>query len=145
MKTKHPLFFILILSITLSCSTTKENYNIELSKEMELKVDYINNKMPSTDKGSTKYISFMVFPKNDTFTDNWKTVSLTATSGDLNVDILKFDKNEFEAKGEKVYRNNARMGLSELGSTIDITIILTSESGERVKLSKSGVQEQVVE
>ena len=118
---------------------------MELSEEMRLEVDYINNKMPSIDKGAKKYISFMVFPKNDSFTDNWKTTSLLATSGDLHVEILKFDNNEFVAKGEKVYRNNARMGLSELGSTIDITITLTSESGERVKLSKSGVQVQVVE
>lgn len=145
MKIKFILFLGLLFACIFSCSNSKEKYNLELSKEMRLEVDYINNKMPSIDKGATKYISFMVFPKNDTFSENWKTVSLTVTSGDVELTTQEFDKNGFEGQGSKVYRNNARTGLSALGSTIAVTIILTSESGERVKLNKSGVQEQVVE
>jgi hypothetical protein len=100
--------------------------------------------MPRTDNSSSRYISFMIIQEDESFDENWKTISLIATSNELKVEILKFDKNDFEAKGEKVYRNNARRGLSELGSTIDVTVILLSENGERIKLSKSDIKEEIV-
>lgn len=96
------------------------------------------------DGETSKYISFMVFPENGTFDENWKTISLIASSGDLQVEIMKFDNDDFEAKGEKVYRNNARMGLSELDSIIDVKVILANESGEHIKLSLSNIEEEIV-
>jgi hypothetical protein len=145
MKTQFILIIGLVLSLLLSCSNSKEKYNTELAAKMKLEVNYINNQMPSTDNSSSKYISFMVIPESGTFDENWKTISLIVSSEDREVEILKFDKNDFEAKNEKVYRNNARQGLSELGSTIDVTIILESESGARLKLSQSRVKEEVVQ
>lgn len=133
-----------MLTLLFSCSNSKEKFNEALSEEMKLNVNYINNQMPTTDNSSSKYISFSIVSNNENFSENWKTISLTATSGDLEVKVLKFDSNKFEGKGEKVYKNNARMGLSELGSIIDVKIILESESGERVKLSKSNIEEEVV-
>lgn len=144
MKLHFQCLVALMLTLLFSCSNSKEKFNEELSEKMKLDVNYINNKMPTTDNSSGKYISFMVLSNNEPFEENWKTVSLTATSGDIEVKILKFDKNEFESKGEKVYKNNARMGLSELGTVISITVILQSESGNRIKLSKSNIKEETV-
>ena len=145
MKLNSIFSLSIVFALLLSCSNVKNKFNTELANKMKLEVNFINNQMPQTDSSSSKYISFMILPQSGSFEDNWKTTSLTASSGDLQVEVLKFDKNEFEAKGEKVYRNNARMGLSELGSTIDVTIVLVSETGERIKLSKSGIQEEIVQ
>lgn len=79
----------------------------------------------------------MIIPGSDSFKESWETVSMTAKSENHEIEVLEFDKNEFEAKGEEVYRNNARNSLNELGSTIDVSIILESESGERIKLDQS--------
>ncbi|PHR46765.1 MAG: hypothetical protein COA32_09795 [Fluviicola sp.] len=145
MKLHSILSLSIVLAVLLSCSNVKNKFNTELADKMKLEVNFINNQMPQTDNSSSKYISFMILPESGSFEENWKATSLTASSDDLQVEILKFDKNEFEAKGDKVYRNNARMGLSELGSTIDITIVLVSDSGEQIKLSKSGIQEEIVQ
>lgn len=144
MKLQFIFFLSLLLSLLLSCSNSKEKFNTELAEKMKLEVNYINNQMPSTDNSSSKYISFLVFPPNDSFKENWRTISLTAISGETKVQVLKFDKNKFEAKGEKVYRNSARMGLEDLNDSIEVTIILESESGERIKLNMSNIKEEVV-
>jgi hypothetical protein len=145
MKIVKLLLLSILFSMILSCSNSKVKYNIELSEGMKLEVNYINNQMPSTDNSSSRYISFMVIPESGSFDESWKTTALVASSGELEVQVMKFDKNDFEGKDEKVYRNNVRIGLSELASTIDVTIILVSESGERIKLSKSNIQEEVVQ
>lgn len=144
MKTQLILFLSFVISLLLSCSNSKEKYNSDLADKMKLEVNYINNQMPTMDGETSKYISFMVFPENGTFDENWKTISLIATSGDLEVQVLKFDNNEFEAKGEKVYRNNARMGLSELDSIIDVKVILVNESKEQIQLIQSNIKEEIV-
>ena len=141
----NTLFVNFLLFSLLSCSSSKENYNHEIADKMTLEVNYINNQMPTMDGTSSKYISFMIIPKNGSFEENWKAVSLTATTDESELEILKFDKNEFEAKGKTVYRNNARLGASDLGSNIDVIIFLENENGKRIKLSKSNIEEEIVQ
>lgn len=129
-----------------SCGNNKEAFANELANDMKLSVDYIDNRMPTPDPATeTRYIGFSVFNSTGSKLEhNWKAIHLEATSDAGNVEAFKFDNNDFKGKDKPIYRNALRMGLMDLSKTIDVTITFENESGEKVKLSESDIELQIV-
>ena len=147
MKNTLTIVSLLICSSLLfySCGNNKDAFANELANDMKLSVDYIDNRMPSTDPSKeTRYLSFAISQKGSELEHNWKAIHLEATSEAGNVEAFKFDNNDFEGKDKPVYRNALRMGLMDLSKTIDVTITFENESGEKVKLSESDIELQIV-